>query len=547
MNAADPATAPRAVTDQQWAQIRRESMTIGPRNASEQIAGVLLRYQEELLETTALNAVTLCEKSRRTGATWAVGADAVLTASSARGQGGMDVFYIGYNLDMAREFIDVCAMWARGFNEAVVEEGVQEFVFQDQDERGIDRAIQAFRIRLASGFEIVALPSRPRSLRGKQGYVIVDEAAFHDDLAALMKAALAFLIWGGRVLVISTHLGEDNEFNKLIQDARAGRTPYKIVRFTFDDALKDGLYQRICLTRGNEWSADAEGKWRAEIISFYGEDADEELFCIPSKGGGIFLPRSMIEARMSDEFPVIRLEKPSSFAQMPKEDRERDIMQWCEAELALPLKALDPLQRHAFGEDFGRVSDLTVIAPLAIAQTTKRHVPFGVELRNIPFEQQAQILFYVVDRLPRFQGGAMDATGNGAYLAEVAMQRYGATRIAQIKLNAPWYLQNFPPLKAAFEDATLIIPKDDDVLTDLSLVRMQAGIPLIPAVRTGEQNKRRHGDWAVALVLGYFATRANFTEYGYMAAGQQDEDRPPWMRGEDERDNLIGARGDRLW
>ena len=28
---------------------------------------------------------------------------------------------------------------------------------------------------------------RPRSLRGKQGYVIVDEAAFHDDLAELLR------------------------------------------------------------------------------------------------------------------------------------------------------------------------------------------------------------------------------------------------------------------------------------------------------------------------------------------------------------------------
>ena len=115
--------------------------------------------------------------------------------------------------------------------------------------------------------------------------MIIDEAAFHDDLAGVMKAAIALLIWGGKVLVISTHLGEDNTFNKLIQNARAERTPYHVVRFTFDDALQDGLYQRICLVTNKVWSPEAEAKWRAGIIASYGDGADEELFCIPSKGG----------------------------------------------------------------------------------------------------------------------------------------------------------------------------------------------------------------------------------------------------------------------
>ena len=82
------------------------------------------------------------------------------------------------------------------------------------------------------------------------------------------------------------------------------------------------------------------------------------------------------------------------------------------------MKALDPDRQHAFGQDFARNVDLTVIAPIEIGKTLKRAVPFSVELRNIPFEQQRQILFYICDRLPRFIGGKMDATGNGAYLAE---------------------------------------------------------------------------------------------------------------------------------
>ena len=74
------------------------------------LPAVLLPYQRELLRATATSQMVVVEKSRRIGATWGVAADAVLTGASARSSGGMDVFYIGFNLDMTREFIDTCAM-----------------------------------------------------------------------------------------------------------------------------------------------------------------------------------------------------------------------------------------------------------------------------------------------------------------------------------------------------------------------------------------------------------------------------------------------------
>lgn len=119
-------------------------------------------------------------------------------------------------------------------------------------------------------------------MRGKQGFVLIDEAAFHDDLAEVLKAAFALLIWGGKVLILSTHDGEDNPFNELINDIRAGKKPYKLLRCTFDDALKDGLYQRICKKTGKEWSADAERKWRQDIIDFTATMRKKNCFaCLP--------------------------------------------------------------------------------------------------------------------------------------------------------------------------------------------------------------------------------------------------------------------------
>lgn len=118
---------------------------------------------------------------------------------------------------------------------------------------------------------------------------IIDEAAFVDSLAELLKAALAFLMWGGQVVVCSTHNGAENPFNQTIQDILSGRAPHKHVRIDFDQALKDGLYERICLVKGDEWTAEGEAAWRQEIIDFYGEGADEELFCVPSASSGACL------------------------------------------------------------------------------------------------------------------------------------------------------------------------------------------------------------------------------------------------------------------
>lgn len=536
----DPA---RQISEAEWAATRRDGLVAGAALVADAggIDGVLLGYQRRLLNSTSHHSVVICEKSRRIGATWGIGSDAVLTSAAVRSAGGMDTFYIGYNLDMAREFIDVCAMWARSFGEAAGE--VQEFVFDDGD---ADAGIQAFRIRFASGYEIVALPSRPRSLRGRQGYVIIDEAAFHDDLDAMIKSALALLMWGGKVLIISTHLGVANAFNRLIEDTRAGRKPYHVERYTFDDALHDGLYQRICLVTGKTWSPEAEAAWRAEIIAFYGDDADEELFCVPSQGGGVYFPRALIEARMIGDFPVLRLERPSEFTFLPQATRESDIDAWCKQHLQPLLKALDADRQHAFGQDFGRVSDLSVWVPIEIGKTLRRTVPFWVEMRNIPFEQQRQVLFYGCDRLPHFVGGKMDATGNGAYLAEVAAQKYGPMRIEQVKMSAEWYIENFPPLKAALEDGTILLPADADGIDDLALIQTIRGIPQVPPVRTkGADGKKRHADLAVALVLAYAQTRAQLVEFGYRSPNSRDQAGDAARGGPRDDDDDRG--GSRRW
>lgn len=448
--------------------------------------------------------VKIVEKSRRIGLTWGEAGEDALLASAAPSAGGMDVFYMGYNMEMAREFISDCADWARGYSIAASE--LAEAVFDDMDAHGNSRAIRAYRIDFPSGFKIMALSSAPRSLRGIQGKIVIDEAAFHDDLGEVLKAAMAMLLWGGRVVIISTHNGEDNLFNELIQDCLAGKRPYSVHRIDFDKAIAQGLYRRVCLRKGMAWTAAGEAAWRQETIDFYGDNANEELFCIPRQGGGAWLTRALIEARMRDTIPVIRWNPPKGFVDWREAVRDAEVADWCRDNLLPLLNKLDPSERHFLGEDFARSSDLTVMWPLARRQNLSLYTPFTVELRDTPFTAQEQILKYICDRLPRFTRGALDAGGNGAFLAERARQKYGAGRIDEVKFTVDWYREHMPRMKASFEDGNIEIPRDADVLDDFRAIVLVKGVARVPDLRAKDaEGKYRHGDSAIAAALAVYA------------------------------------------
>lgn len=466
-------------------------------------AAVLMLYQSKWVADRS--PLKVMEKSRRTGITWAEASDNVLTAASDRTAGGQNVYYIAYNQDMTIEYIQACAMWARVFNRAAGE--IDEGFWDGESEE--DKAIKTYTIRFPSGFRIVALSSRPSNLRGRQGVIVIDEAAFHDQLKELLKAAMAMLIWGGQVHVISTHNGTDNPFAELVEDIRAGRRKGTVHRVDFQEAVDDGLYQRVCMRLGKDWTAAEEAEWKAGVYAFYGDGAAEELDCIPSNGTGAWLSRALIESRMSADTPVLRWECKAGFELLGDSIRAADCNDWLTAQMRPHLERLPPEAISFDGEDFGRSGDLSVHVPLIQHQNLVRRVPFTVELRNVPFRQQEQVAFYLLDRLPRFTGGAFDARGNGQYLAEVAMQRYGATRIQQVMLSEAWYREHMPPVKAALEDGNLQdLPKDADTLADLRAVQIVRGVPRVPDTRsTGEDKGKRHGDAAVAVALAYYASR----------------------------------------
>lgn len=458
---------------------------------------LLLPYQRNWLEDDS--PLKIAEKSRRTGLTWAEAADAVLAASADRTAGGTNHFYVGSNKEMAIEFIDACAMWAKSFNKAA--SAIEEEIFEDED-----KDILTFNIRFASGFKVQALSSRPSNLRGRQGNVTIDEAAFHEHLSEVLKAALALTMWGSKIRLISTHNGVENLFNDLIQDSRVGKKEYSLHRVTLDDACDMGLYKRICQIKGTVWTQQREDEWKAGLLKNTAtqEDALEEYYCVPKQGGGTYISRALRESRMHD-VPVLRYSGTAEFNLWPEHLRQAEILAWCEVNLKPLLDQLNPNLRHVLGEDFGRSGDLTVLTPMTISQQLRRVVPFMVELHNVPFKQQEQVLFYICDRLPRFSAAKLDARGNGQYLAEQAKYRYGVNVVEEVMLSQSWYLDNMPKFKAAFEDDTILIPRDADVADDIGALQVIKGVPKLPDGKT-DAAKSRHGDAAISLVMAHAAS-----------------------------------------
>ena len=471
---------------------------------------VLLPYQQKWIGIR--EPLKVGEKSRRIGLTWAEAADNTLVAAAAKSAGGQTVYYLGYNQDMTVEYIQACAMWARAFNYAAGE--IEEGIWPDEDP---DKNIKTYTIVFPSGHRIVALTSRPSNLRGRQGVVVIDEAAFHSDLAELLKAALALLIWGGEVHVISTHDGTENAFNELIEEIRAGKRKGHLFRCTFSEAVADGLYDRVCMRRGIPHIKEEEEAWVQNVYSFYGDAATEELDCVPSQGGGAYFSMALIETRTSRDVPVLRLKYPQGYETKPEHIRLAESLEWCEKEMLPLLEAMPKDVQSYYGMDFARSGDLSVIWPLLKEQNLRKRTGFVLELRNVPFAQQEQILFYMVDRLPNFLKGAHDARGNGSQIAEAAAVKYGFNRIERVMLTEGWYRDNMPMLKAALEDDTIYdIPADKDVTGDVRAFRVVKGVARIPEQRTTEKGgDKRHGDAGIALALADFASRQEVEIFEY--------------------------------
>jgi hypothetical protein len=230
---------------------------------------VFCRYQREWI--TDESPIAVIEKSRQIGCSYAFAFRAVYKAVANL----KDTVVNSYNKDAVKNFLKDCAIWSRIFNEVFQLISYQEIINNQN--------INIFEIRFLNGRTITGLPGKAVSFRSHAGKdAVLDEVAYQEtSIEDLLAASSAQLIHGGTVRLISTHAGVDSDFNLLCNRIKKGELPYKLHTTTFKDALRQGLYKRICAKNGEEWSKEKQKAWRKEIYDFYGIRAEEELNCVP--------------------------------------------------------------------------------------------------------------------------------------------------------------------------------------------------------------------------------------------------------------------------
>lgn len=444
---------------------------------------LLLGYQRDAIDLLNSTALGVVEKSRRIGLTWALAARAVMRAGRSRAAGGRNTYYMGYDLEMAREFISVCGMWAKAL--ALGAGASEEILIEDEE-----GDIKAFRIVFASGFSIIALPSVPRALRGRQGDVLIDEAAFHQNLAEVLKAALALLMWGGTVAIVSTHDGVANPFNQLIDEINAGDRRGKTLKITLADALDDGLYERVCLVAGREATPEGKIAWEQEIRDTYGEAASEELDCIPRPSGGSWLSPEAIAACEHPEAG-----RPDLYQGGP-----------C-----------------FVGRDVARRRDLSVIWVFELVGT-KLWLRERVELRNASFAAQ-DVEFHRIMRTYRVVRACVDQTGMGEKVVEDLQAFYGET-VEGVIFSGPRKLDIATALKTRVEQGLIALVADPAVRADLRSVKRTAGPSGAPRLaEDGTSDAHADRFWAAALACA--AAGEGLVAYeGYASGAKRGRD--PW-------------------
>jgi phage FluMu gp28-like protein len=410
----------------------------------------------------------IMEKSRQIGVSW-TSAYRIVGETSAVGA-RYDSWVSSRDEIQAGLFLDDCKAFS----------GILNIAAQDLGERVIDadRRVTARVLQFANGRAINSMSSNPNAQAGKRGSRLLDEFALHPDPRLLYAIAYPGITWGGNLEIVSTHRGTANFFNDLVQEIKYKGNPkgFSLHTVTLVTALDQGFLQKLKakLPEDDPRQAMDEAAY-FDFIRAGCPDADtfnQEYMCVPSDDRSAFLTYEEIAA--------------CCYA---------GDVQW-----ETTLDELAREQELYLGVDVGRDHDLTVfwlISKIAGLSLTRRVAC----MQNATFESQEAVLYELLS-LPGMRRCCIDQTGIGRQFAERAAARFGEYRVEGVSFTAPMKEQLAYPLRAAFEDKRVRIPRDRLIEADLRAVKKDT--TAAGNIRfSADRGKNGHADrfWALALAL----------------------------------------------
>lgn len=421
-----------------------------------------LPYQWRWVEDES--RLKLMEKSRQIGISWASSSAAVDRTGIE--EATVDQWVSSRDDIQARLFLEDCKMFARMYDMASEDLGL---TFVDPE-----RKSSAYVLAFTSGYRIHSMSSNPDAQAGKRGGRILDEFALHPDPRKLYSIAYPGITWGGQLELISTHRGSANFFNELVEEIKHKGNPkgFSLHTVTLQNALDQGFLFKLQqkLPDGDERLAMDEAAYFDFIRKGCATEEQflQEFMCQPADDEGAFLTYDMIascEYRATDKWALTGHET----------------------------------ELYA-GVDVGRSNDLTVIwvVERVLGSYFTRRI---TTMQNKSFSEQELVLYEVLS-LPGMRRCCIDATGLGMQFAERAAERFGTYRVEGIRFSAQIKEELAYPVRSAFEDKAVKIPRDDQIRGDLRGIRKvttAAGNIRFEADRGAGGHSDRF--WALALAI----------------------------------------------
>lgn len=326
-------------------------------------------------------------------------------------------------------------------------------------------ATETFQLeaRFPNGSKIIALPSKPETVRGFTGDVIMDEVAFFDKGFEVYQAVFPTITRNPRykLIAISTPRTKKDLFYHLWHTASEDPQHWFRYKLNIYDAVRKGLKidpEELKAGIKNELA------WRAEYLCEFIDD-DEVL-----------LPYEVIQA--------------------------------CEEENII-IDDLRLLKGEVFiGVDIGRRRDLTVIAILEKLGSVLYLRRLEI-MERVPFREQFQVLDHLASFARRI---AVDETGLGMQMAEELQRRWGELKVQRVYFTAKVKEELAERLKALFLDKLIRIPPDNALREDLHSVKRlvtEAG-----NIRYEGRTEEGHADRFWALALAVYAAKEEQKEIG---------------------------------
>lgn len=443
---------------------------------------VFLPYQTRWIDDKS--RLKLMEKGRQIGLSWST-AYAACERTAPR-ENRNDQWVSSRDEIQARLFLEDCKRFAGMLDAAARDLGA---VVIDEE-----RKISAYVLQFANGKRIHSMSSNPDAQAGKRGGRVLDEFALHPDHRKLYSIAYPGITWGGQLEIVSTHRGSANFFNELVEDVRHKGNPkgFSLHTVSLAVALEDGFLFKLqqVLPAGDERLAMDEAAYFDFIRAGC---ASEEIFlqeymCVPADDEGAFLTYDMIAAC---EYRAGEAWEMGADGYMEDGRKPTEIY---------------------LGVDVGRKRDLTVIWALERIGAMKftRKV---VALKGMAFSAQEAELYALLE-LPAVRRCAIDDTGLGMQFAERAKERFGEYKVEAVRFTGPVKEALAYPVRAAFEDKAVRIPREDAIRADLRGIKKTttaAGNIRFDAERSEGGNSDRF--WALALALHAAGNPAGPIEY----------------------------------